>query len=63
MFDKSPLYYILISLIFLTMFGSIAMATFLVWLSAVPILIKAILTLLGVGIALLTVLLYTVSVD
>lgn len=63
MFEESPLYYILISLIFLTIFGSIAVATWLVWLTPVPILLKAILTIIGAGLGLISIVLYTLSAD
>ena len=63
MFKESPLYYICISLIFLIIFGSIAAATWLVWLTPVPVLLKAILTILGAGIGLISIVLYTLSAD
>lgn len=63
MFEESPLYYICISLIFLTIFGSIAVATWLVWLTPVPILLKAILTIIGAGLGLISIVLYTLSAD
>lgn len=63
MFDESPLYYIFISLIFLTIFGSIAAATWLVWLTPVPVFLKAILTILGTGLGLISIALYTLSAD
>lgn len=63
MFEESPLYYICISLMFLTIFGSIATATWLVWLTPVPILLKAILTIIGAGIGLISIVLYTLSAD
>lgn len=60
MFDESPLYYILI---FLFIFGSIAMATWLVWLAPVPIILKAALAALGAGLGLISIALYTLSGD
>ena len=63
MFEEPPIYYILISLIFLIIFGSIAAATWLVWLTPVPVLIKAILTILGAGLGLISIALYTLSED
>lgn len=63
MFEESPLYYICISLMFLTIFGSIAVATWLVWLTPVPILLKAILTIIGAGLGLISIVLYTLSAD
>ena len=63
MFEESPLYYICISLMFLTIFGSIAVATWLVWLTPVPVLLKAILTILGACLGLISIALYTLSAD
>lgn len=63
MFEESPLYYICISLMFLTIFGSIAVATWLVWLTPVPILLKAILTIIGAGLGLISIVLYILSAD
>lgn len=63
MFEESPLYYILISLIFLIIFGSIALATWLVWITSVPIGIKVALTIMGVFMAAISVLLYTISAE
>lgn len=63
MFDESPLHYIFISLIFLTIFGSIVAATWLVWLTPVPVLLKAILTVLGTSLGLISIALYTLSAD
>ena len=63
MFEEPPIYYILISLIFLIIFGSITAATWLVWLTPVPVLIKAILTILGAGLGLISIALYTLSAD
>jgi hypothetical protein len=63
MFEESPLYYICISLIFLIIFGSIAIATWLVWLTPAAFALKLTLTAFGVILAGLTVLLYTITVD
>ena len=63
MFEESPIYYICISLIFLTIFGSIAVATWLVWLTPVPILLKAVLTILGAGLGLISLAIYALSAD
>lgn len=63
MFEESPLYYICISLMFLIIFGSIITATWLVWLTPVPVLLKAILTILGVCLGLISIILYTCSAD
>ena len=61
MFEESPLYYILLSLIFLIIFGSIALATWLVWMTSVSIVTKVALTIGGTIMAAISVLLYTVS--
>lgn len=63
MFKESPLYYICISLIFLVIFGSIAAATWLVWLTLVPVLLKVILTILGGCLGLISIILYICSAD
>lgn len=63
MFEEPPIYYILISLIFLIIFGSIALATWLVWMTSVSITIKASLTIGGVVMAAISVLLYTISAE
>lgn len=63
MFEEPPIYYILISLIFLIIFGSIALATWLVWMTSVPIGIKVALTIMGVFMAAISVLLYTISAE
>lgn len=63
MFEESPLYYICIILIFLTIFGSIAAATWLVWLTPVPVLLKAVLTILGAGLGLISLAIYALSAD
>lgn len=63
MFEESPLYYILLSLIFLIIFGSIAFATWLVWMTSVSIVIKVALTIGGTIMAAISVLLYIVSAE
>ena len=63
MFEEPPIYYILISLIFLIIFGSIALATWLVWMTSVSIVIKVALTVGGVVLAAISVLLYTISAE
>lgn len=63
MFDEPPIYYILISLIFLIIFGSIALATWLVWMTSVSIVIKVVLTIGGTIMAVISVLLYTISAE
>lgn len=63
MFEESPLYYICISLIFLLIFGSIAIATWLVWLTTAAFVIKLALTVMGVTLAALTVILYTITAE
>ena len=63
MFEKSPLYYICISLIFLIVFGSIAIATWLVWLTPAAFVIKLALTIMGATLGTLTVILYTISAE
>ena len=63
MFEESPLYYILLSLIFLIIFGSIAIATWLVWMTSVSIVIKVAFTIGGTIMAAISVLLYTVSAE
>lgn len=63
MFEESPLYYICISLIFLTIFGSIAAATWLVWLTNVAFFVKFVITAIGFLFAAFTVILYTISAE
>lgn len=63
MFEESPIYYILISLIFLIIFGSIAMATWMVWLTAVHIAVKVGITIGGVLLAAFTILFYIASAE
>lgn len=63
MFEEPPIYYILISLIFLIIFGSITIATWLVWMTSVPIGIKVVLTIGSVIMAAISVLFYTISAE
>ena len=63
MFEEPPIYYILVSLIFLIIFGSIAMATWMVWLTAVHIVVKVGITIGGVLLAAFTILFYVASVE
>lgn len=63
MFEEPFIYYILVSLIFLIIFGSIAMATWMVWLTAVHIAVKVGITIGGVLIAAFTILFYVASVE
>ena len=62
MFEEPPIYYILVSLIFLILFGSIAMATWMVWLTAVHIAVKVGITIGGVLLAAFIILFYVASV-
>lgn len=63
MFENTPLYYILISLIFLIIFGSVAFATWMVWLTAAPFVVKLGITAAGFFSCAAAVILYTVTVD
>lgn len=63
MFEEPPIYYILISLIFLIVFGAISLATWLVWLTNVAFFVKLVITAIGVLFAAMTVILYTISAD
>lgn len=63
MFEEPPIYYILISLIFLIVFGAIAFATWLVWLTNVALFFKLVITAIGVLFAAMTVILYMISAD
>lgn len=63
MFEEPPIYYILISLIFLIVFGTIAFATWLVWLTNVTFFVKLVITAIGVLFAAMAVILYTISAD
>ena len=63
MFEESPLYYILISLIFLIVFGAISFATWLVWLTNVALFVKLVITAIGALFSAMTVILYTISAE
>lgn len=63
MFEESPLYYFLISLIFLLVFGAIGFSTWLVWLTPIAFIAKLAMTAIGFFLAVIIVVLYTVSVD
>lgn len=63
MFEEPPIYYILISLIFLIIFGAISFATWLVWLTNVALFAKLVITAIGALFAAMTVILYTISAD
>ena len=63
MFEKNPFYYILISLIFLIVFGSVAFVTWMVWLTTAPFFVKMGITAAGFFVSAATVILYTVTVD
>ena len=63
MFEEPPIYYILISLIFLIVFGGISFATWLVWLTNVALFVKLVITAIGVLFAAMTVILYTISAE
>lgn len=63
MFEEPPIYYILISLIFLIVFGAISLATWLVWLTNVAFFAKLVVTAIGFLLCAMTVILYTISAD
>lgn len=63
MFEEPPIYYILISLIFLIVFGAIAFATWLVWLTAITFFAKLVITAIGFLLCAMTVILYTISAE
>lgn len=63
MFEETPIYYILISLIFLIVFGAISFATWLVWLTNVAFFVKLVITAIGFLFAAFTVILYTISAE
>lgn len=63
MFEESPLYYIFISLVFLIVFGALAMVTWLVWVSAVPFFIKLVITALTALLAAVMLIIYTLLVE
>lgn len=63
MFEEPPIYYILISLIFLIVFGAISMATWMVWLTSISFFAKLIVTAIGFLLCAMTVILYTISAE
>lgn len=63
MFEEPPIYYILISLIFLIVFGAISMATWMVWLTSISFFAKLVVTAIGFLLCAITVILYTISAE
>ena len=63
MFEEPPIYYILIGLIFLIVFGAISFATWLVWLTNVAFFVKLVITAIGILFAAFTVILYAISAE
>ena len=63
MFEEPPIYYILISLIFLIIFGAIGFATWLVWLTPISFMTKLVMTAIGFLLCAITVILYTISAE
>lgn len=63
MFEEPPIYYILISLIFLIVFGAISMATWMVWLTSIAFFAKLVIAAIGFLLCAITVILYTISAD
>lgn len=63
MFEEPPIYYILISLIFLIVFGAISFATWMVWLTSISFFAKLVVTAIGFLLCAMTVILYTISAD
>ena len=63
MFEEPPIYYILISLIFLIVFGAISMATWMVWLTSIAFFAKLVVTAIGFLLCAITVILYTISAE
>lgn len=63
MFEEPPIYYILISLIFLIVFGAISFATWMVWLTSITFFAKLVVTAIGFLLCAMTVILYTISAD
>lgn len=63
MFEEPPIYYILISLIFLIVFGAISMATWMVWLTSISFFAKLVVTAIGFLLCTMTVILYTISAE
>ena len=63
MFEEPPIYYILISLIFLIVFGAISFATWMVWLTSLSFFAKLVVTAIGFLLCAMTVILYTISAE
>ena len=63
MFEEPPIYYILISLIFLIVFGAISFATWIVWLTSIAFIAKLVVTAIGFLLCAMTVILYTISAE
>lgn len=63
MFEEPPIYYILISLIFLIVFGAISFATWMVWLTSIAFFAKLVITAIGLLLCAMTVILYTISAE
>lgn len=63
MFEEPPIYYILISLIFLIVFGAISFATWMVWLTSLTFFTKLVVTAIGFLLCAMTVILYTISAE
>ena len=63
MFEEPPIYYILISLIFLIVFGAVSMATWMVWLTSISFFAKLVVTAIGFLLCAMTVILYTISAE
>ena len=63
MFEEPPIYYILISLIFLIVFGAVAFAIWLVWLTPISFMAKLVMTAIGFLLCAITVILYTISAE
>lgn len=63
MFENTPLYYILISLVFLIIFSALAIVTWLVWLSAAPFFVKMVLTTMSALLTAIMVIIYTLSAE
>nr|DAR78664.1 MAG TPA: hypothetical protein [Caudoviricetes sp.]DAX68654.1 MAG TPA: hypothetical protein [Caudoviricetes sp.] len=63
MFEEPPIYYILISLIFLIVFGAISFATWMVWLTSIAFFAKLVVTAIGFLLCAMTVILYTISAE
>nr|DAM85122.1 MAG TPA: hypothetical protein [Caudoviricetes sp.] len=63
MFEEPPIYYILISLIFLIVFGAISFATWMVWLTSIAFFAKLVITSIGFLLCAMTVILYTISAE